>query len=69
MKANIITISFKNTIEDIKLYSWIISKSSLSGFIKDILRREYENEKRKEIINNWNWNQLNFIFRLQEVPI
>ena len=37
MKPNIITISFKNTIEDIKLYSWIISKSSLSGFIKDVL--------------------------------
>ena len=52
MKPNIITISFKNTVEDIKLYSWIISKSSLSGFIKDILRREYENEKRKERINN-----------------
>ena len=47
MKATIITISFKNTIEDIKLYSWIISKSILSGVIKDILRREYENEKTK----------------------
>ena len=47
MKPNIITISFKNTIEDIKLYSWIISKSSLSGFIKDILRKEYEKENEK----------------------
>ena len=47
MKPNIITISFKNTIEDIKLYSWIISKSSLSGFIKDVLRKEYEKENEK----------------------
>ena len=44
MKANIITISFKNTVEDIKLYSWIIQKSSLSGFIKDVLKKEYEKE-------------------------
>ena len=44
MKANIITISFKNTVEDIKLYSWVIKKSSLSGFIKDVLRKEYEKE-------------------------
>ena len=47
MKANIITISFKNTVEDIKLYSWVIKKSSLSGFIKDILRKEYEKENEK----------------------
>lgn len=44
MKANLITISFKNTTEDIKLYAWIISKSCISGFIKDILRKEYEKE-------------------------
>lgn len=44
MKANLISISFKNTIEDIKLYSWIISKSCVSGFVKDILRKEYEKE-------------------------
>lgn len=44
MKANLITISFKNTAEDIKLYAWIISKSCVSGFIKDILRKEYEKE-------------------------
>ena len=47
MKPNIITISFKNTIEDIKLYSRIMSKSSLSGFIKDVLRKEYEKENEK----------------------
>ena len=44
MEPNIITISFKNTVEDIKLYRWVIKKRSLSGFIKDVLRMEYEKE-------------------------
>ena len=47
MKANIITIIFKNTVEDIKLYSWVVKKSSLSGFIKDFLSKEYEKENEK----------------------
>ena len=47
MKANIITISYKNTDEDIKLYSWVIKKSSLRGFINDVLRKEHEKENEK----------------------
>ena len=47
MKANIITISFKNTVEDIKLYRRNKKKTSLSGFIKDVLRKEYEKENEK----------------------
>jgi hypothetical protein len=33
-----ITISFKNTPEDMALYCWITNHSNLSGFIKDTLR-------------------------------
>lgn len=41
------TISFKETVEDIKLYNWICSKSSCSCFIKDILR-EYMRQEQEE---------------------
>lgn len=39
-KLKPIGLSFKNTIEDKKLYDWIYSHSNVSGFIKDILRKE-----------------------------
>lgn len=45
-----IGLSFKNTEEDKKLYDWIASHSNMSGFIKDILRREMKGEA-KEVFN------------------
>ncbi len=42
-----ITISFKNNAEDKELNSWINSHSNYSGFIKDLLRKAM-NEERKE---------------------
>lgn len=44
----VIPVSFKENVDDLKLYNWIISKSSKSGFIKDILRAEMN----KELKNN-----------------
>jgi hypothetical protein len=44
MAIKTITISFKNTPEDIALYSWITSHSNLSGFIKDTLRATREGQ-------------------------
>lgn len=38
-KPLIIPVSFKNSIDDIELYNWIISHSNKSGFIKDILKK------------------------------
>lgn len=38
-KPLIIPVSFKNNIDDIELYNWIISHSNKSGFIKDILKK------------------------------
>lgn len=38
-KPLVIPVSFKNNIEDIELYNWIISHSNKSGFIKDILKK------------------------------
>lgn len=43
----IVHVSFKETVEDLKLYNWICSKSSKSGFIKDILRKEMKLEEQK----------------------
>lgn len=40
-KPIIIRVSFKNTIDDIQLYNWIMSHSNYSGFVKDIIRKEY----------------------------
>lgn len=42
-----IGLSFKNTEEDKKLYEWIASHSNMSGFIKDILRREMRGETKE----------------------
>ncbi len=39
-KLKPIGLSFKNNIEDKKLYDWIYQHSNVSGFIKDILRKE-----------------------------
>lgn len=39
-----IAISFKCTKDDILLYSWIADHSNMSGFVKDILRREMRKE-------------------------
>lgn len=44
----IIGLSFKKTKDDTDLYDWITSHSNVSGFIKDILKREMNKEiKRK----------------------
>jgi len=53
-KLKPIGLSFKNTLEDEKLYEWIYSHSNVSGFIKDILRKEMkgtttENNQREVI--------------------
>lgn len=58
MAVKPIALSFKNSTEDIELYEWIIGHSNMSGFIKDILRREMKGEARdsnyvkKENVNN-----------------
>ena len=47
-----IVINFKNTEEDIKLYEELKKHSSMSGYIKDVLRGLVENkapEEKKEI--------------------
>lgn len=38
-KPIIIPLSFKNNIDDIQLYNWVLTHSNKSGFIKDILRQ------------------------------
>lgn len=40
MAIKTIGLSFKNTPEDKALYDWIYTHSNISGFIKDILRKE-----------------------------
>lgn len=42
-----IALSFKNTIDDMMLYSWIVTHSNMSGFIKDILRKEMNSNKKE----------------------
>lgn len=42
-----IGLSFKNTDEDRRLYEWIYKHSNVSGFIKDILRKEMNEKKEK----------------------
>lgn len=39
-----ISLSFKNTKEDIELYKWITEHSNMSGFIKDTLRAAKESK-------------------------
>lgn len=39
-KVKTLGLSFKNNDEDRKLYEWILSHSNISGFIKDVLKKE-----------------------------
>ncbi|MGG7142500.1 hypothetical protein ACQPVP_03440 [Clostridium nigeriense] len=60
-KLKPIGLSFKNTAEDKKLYDWIYKHSNVSGFIKDILRKEMnETNESKEVRENIN-NENNLI--------
>lgn len=53
MKSKIVIhVSFKETVDDLKLYNWICSKSSKSGFIKDILKVEMQKEEQKNKSTN-----------------
>jgi hypothetical protein len=54
-----IALSFKNTREDMELYTWIISHSNLSGFIKDTLRATMNKDNVKEVKNGENLIDLN----------
>lgn len=58
MAVKPITVSFKNTADDMELYSWITSHSNLSGFVKDTLRAAMQKkdttDARKEIKSNIN---------------
>lgn len=45
-----ITVSFKKNEEELILYKWVLRHSGYSGFIKDILRKEMNNET-KEIVS------------------
>lgn len=47
-----IVINFKNTPEDIKLYEELKRHSSISGYIKDILKGITTKEEKKEINSN-----------------
>lgn len=44
----VIHVSFKENIDDLKLYNWLCTKSSKSGFIKDVLRAEMQKEEQKK---------------------
>ncbi|MGL5190898.1 MAG: hypothetical protein ACRC7S_14750 [Cetobacterium sp.] len=44
MKTLKVTVSFKNTAEEIELYAWLIKKSSYSGYLKDLIKKEMDNE-------------------------
>ncbi|MDU1603539.1 MAG: hypothetical protein E6845_11275 [Clostridium sp.] len=44
----VIHVSFKESIDDLKLYNWLCTKSSKSGFIKDVLRAEMQKEEQKK---------------------
>lgn len=47
-----IVINFKNTPEDIKLYQELKKHSSISGYIKDILKGIITKEEKKETNSN-----------------
>ena len=40
-----INVSFKNDIEDITLYQFLIKKRDKSGYIKDILEKQMKKEQ------------------------
>lgn len=52
-KLKPIGLSFKSTEEDKKLYEWIYKHSNVSGFIKDVLRKEMNNNS-NEVIKSIN---------------
>lgn len=43
-----IPLSFKDSLEDVELKEWLMTKSNRSGFIKDVLRKTMIEEKTKE---------------------
>ncbi|EKY26590.1 hypothetical protein [Clostridium celatum] len=45
MKALTIAVSFKNNSEEFELYNWINNKSAKAGYIKDLLKKEFEKER------------------------
>lgn len=47
-----IVINFKNTPEDIKLYEELKRHSSISGYIKDILKGIITKDEKKETNSN-----------------
>lgn len=48
MERKRIVINFKNTEEDIRLYEELKKHSSMSGYIKDVLRGLVENKANTE---------------------
>lgn len=52
MERKRIVINFKNTPEDIKLYEELKRHSSISGYIKDILKGIITKEDKKESDSN-----------------
>lgn len=65
MAVKPIAVSFKNTPEDIELYTWIASHSNMSGFIKDILKREMNGETKESVcvkVENKNNNLIELDF-------
>ena len=44
MKPLVISVSFKNSDADLQIYQWLLQKSSYSGYIKDLLKKEMEKE-------------------------
>lgn len=47
MERRRIIVNFKNTVEDIQLYEKIKNHSSISGYVKDILKGLINNEQIK----------------------
>lgn len=48
MKALTITVSFKNTDAELQIYNFLLQKSSFSGYIKDVIKKEMEKENEKK---------------------
>ena len=49
MKPLVISVSFKNSYSEFKLYNWLTTKSGYSAYIKDLLKREMEKEKLEDV--------------------
>ena len=41
----VIALSFKQTEDDMEIYNWIAEHSNMSGFLKDILKKEMKRDK------------------------